>query len=353
MNRFVLISLLIFVLLPGYAQYLGGNDDGFYLISSGQQPLNDQEFYCSGGNDDGFSLVQSGNLTMNSQVFYCSGGNGDGFDRNGMSGYLFNPALCYSGGVNDGFYPLSTGNTHFFNQVFYLSGGINDGFSIQNTGPTYICDPLIYVSGGISDGFAAITPGYTYICEPSIYASGGSGDGFHKLSFSGPIFYSPAWLGGIADGFSALHSPVMTLAPTFFCLGGDNDGASSLHMPLTYFGRGIWLGVASTSWNNPANWSMNYVPDLSVSVLIAAGRSHYPLIPSGNLTINSPEGGYRCNSLTIREGGSLFNHSNLYIYGNVTISGLYQGNDVVNNDVVIYPGGNLKLVAPGLMKIGD
>lgn len=304
MNRLVLISLLIIAFLPGYPQYFGGDDDGFSIVTSGQWPLNDQDFYCNGGNEDGFSMLNMENLTLN-------------------------------------------------NQVFYLSGGFNDGFSFLNTGPTYICDPTIYASGGISDGFAAITPGYTYICDPSIFASGGNGDGFHKINFSGPIYFSTAWLGGISDGFSALYSPVMTLAPTFFCLGGENDGAFSLHMPASYFGRGIWLGAASSSWNNPANWSINYVPDLTVNVLIGAGRSHYPLIPSGNLTINNPAGTCKCNSLTINEGGSLFNQSNLYIYGDVTISGLYQADNPVNKEVVINPGGHLKLISPGVMKIAD
>ena len=293
-----------------------------------QGPLNEQVFYCSGGNEDGFSLVKSGNLTLNLQDFYCSGGSSDGFDIIDVSSYFYNPALCYN-------------------------GGINDGFSILNTGSTYICDPSIYASGGINDGFAVLSPGLTYICDPSIYASGGIGDGFHDLAFSGPIFYSPAWLGGIADGFSALHSPVMALAPTFFCLGGENDGAFSLHMPVSYFGKGIWLGTMSSSWNDPSNWSINYIPDLTVNVLITGGRSYYPLLVSGNLTVNNPAGGHNCLSLTIQEGGSLINRSNLYIDGNVTISGLYHANGTVNHDVVINPGGNLKLVAPGQMKIGN
>jgi hypothetical protein len=303
MNRFVLISLLIMAFLPGYPQYLGGDDDGFSILALLQQPLNGQEFYCSGGSNDGFSLVKLENHTLNDQVFYCSGGNSDGSDIIDVSSYLYNPALCFAGGVND--------------------------------------------------GFAVLSPGLTYICDPSIYASGGNGDGFHNLTFSGPIYHSPAWIGGISDGFSALHSLVMALAPTFFCLGGDNDGAFSLQMPASYFGKGIWLGTANTSWNNPANWSINYVPDLSVNVLISAGRSHYPLILSGNLTINNPAGSYKCNSLTIREGGSLFNKSNLYIFGDVTISGLYQADDPSDQDVVINPGGNLKLISPGVLKIGE
>jgi hypothetical protein len=353
MNRLVLISLLIIAFLPGYPQYLGGNDDGYSLLASGNVTMNNQEFYCSGGIDDGFSQLATGNFTMNYQVFYCDGGYGDGSDRTGISGYFFIPALCYSGGLNDGIYSLTTGNTHFFNQVFYLSGGINDGFSILNTGPAYICDPSIYVSGGINDGFAALSPGFSFICNPSIYTSGGSGDGFHNLVFSGPVFYSPAWLGGIADGFSILPSPVIALAPAFFCLGGENDGAFCLQMPTSYFGRGIWLGALSSSWDEPSNWSMYYVPDLTVNVLIAAGRSYYPLITSGNLSVNISSGSHNCLSLTIRDGGSLINRSNLYINGDVTISGLYLANDPVNKKVVVNPEGNLKLVAPGQMKIGN
>jgi hypothetical protein len=353
MNRFYLIFILVILITPAYPQYLGGIEDGFSVLASGNGTMNDQDFYCTGGSEDGFCMLNTENQTLNDQVFYCSGGNSDGSDRIGVSGYFYNPAYCFGGGINDGFSPISTGNTHFFNQVFYLSGGINDGFSILNTGPTYICDPSIYVSGGINDGFAVLSPGLTYICDPSIYASGGSGDGFHKLAFSGSIYLSPAWLGGIADGFSILQSPVIAFTPTFFCLGGDNDGAFSLHMPVSYFGKGIWLGTMSSSWDEPSNWSLNYIPDLTVNVLIPAGRAFYPLITTGNLSVNFSSGSQNCLSLTIREGGSLFNKTNLDIDGTVTISGLYQADGNANSQVFVNSGGNLILVAPGQMIIGN
>jgi hypothetical protein len=378
MKWLISFILIIVIISPAYSQYLGGNDDGFSLAVSGQwplneqeiycggggsdgfsfkssakAPLNDQQFYCSGGSDDGFSLLKLENHTLNNQVFYCAGGNGDGSERIGIPGYFFDPALCFSGGANDGFSPLTTGNTHFFNQAFYLSGGINDGFTILNTGPAYICNPSIYLSGGVNDGFAASSQGFSYICDPSVYVSGGMGDGFNNISFAGPIYLSNAWLGGISDGFATLHSPVLGLAPTFFCLGGDNDGTFSLYMPLSYFGPGIWTGTVSSSWNNPANWSLDYVPDLSVNVLIPAGRTYYPLIQSGNLSVNNISGGYFCKSLTISEGGSLINKSNLYLYGDMTVSGIYQGDGNNWNDVFINPGGNLKILAPGIMQVGN
>jgi hypothetical protein len=353
MNRFICICFIIIMSSPAFPQYSGGTEDGYAFSGTGQcpvnfqdlycsggrgdgsaftrkspHPLNDQEIYCTGYMHDGFAFVVSGNVMLNNQVFYCTGGDEDGFARMTVSGHLFNSTLCYQGGDDDGSSILSTGFATFYDQAFYQTGGANDGYS-------------------------SVYSGHTNICFTELYASGGSGDGFNDLNYYGPMLFSPAWSGGIADGFAITHSTILGISPAFFCLGGENDGAFSLTLPVTYFGNGIWLGASNTSWNNPANWSFSYLPDLSVNVLIPSGRSYYPLITSGNLAINNPQGNYKCKSLTILQGGSLVNHSNLYILGDVTVSGLYRADDQVNNEIVINPGGNLKLVAPGEMKVGD
>jgi hypothetical protein len=242
---------------------------------------------------------------------------------------------------------LSNGFATFFDQSFYMAGGNNDGYSSLLNELITFNNQQIYTAGGANDGYSSVYSGNMNICFTELYASGGSGDGFNGLTYYGPMLFSPAWSGGNADGFSLIHSTELGISPAFFCIGGENDGSNSLHMPATYFGRGIWLGRISTNWNESLNWSMDYKPDLSVNVLIPAGRYHYPLIQSGNLAINNASGGYFCKSLTISQGGTLINKSNLYLYGDMTVSGIYQGDDNNRNDVIIYPGGNLKILAPG------
>lgn len=328
MNRLVSISLPLIVFLSGYGQYYGGNDDGF-------------------------DALKTASSSLNNQIGYCNGGTGDGYRGFSVSGYFFDPALTFSGGIGDGFSPVSTGSTHFVNQEFYLSGGANDGFSALTTGPAQICDQSIYVSGGVSDGFNALSIGTANICDPSLYATGGAGDGFNDLSFSGMIHYPASLLGGSSDGFASFQSSAMPISPNFYCYGGANDGAISLGIPATYIGNGIWLGTAGTAWENPANWSGNAVPDLQVHVLIPEDKTNYPLLLTGNLAVDTLSGSYFCKSLTIKEGGMLLNKSNLLINGVMTISGLYQADDAVNHQVIINPGGSLKVASPGQMTIGS
>jgi hypothetical protein len=119
-----------------------------------------------------------------------------------------------------------------------------------------------------------------------------------------------------------------------------------------YFGPGIWLGSESQSWENPANWSGNAAPDVSIDVLIPGGKLYYPLVPSGGLSVNSTAAWFKCKSLTINEGASFYNKTDLYLFGEMTVSGLYQADDAFNNHVFIYPGGNLTLHPTGIMNVG-
>ena len=256
------------------------------------------------------------------------GGNGDGFDRETGLEYLFNPVICFGGGPNDGSDHATTGYHTMFDQSFYMAGGINDGFSLIHSSVESICDPVIFASGGIGDGFRA---GYYY----------------------GPIVFSPAWQGGNDDGNALSYMQPSTLSPLIYCFGGTNDGAFSLVMAPTYFGPGVWLGIQSTSWENPANWSGNLAPDVSVDVIVPAEKPFYPVIYSGGLSVNSEAAWFKCKSLTIQEGGSVNNKSDLYLFGEMTVSGLYLADNPPSNHIYIFQGGNLLIKQPGQVTIGQ
>jgi hypothetical protein len=328
MKRIILFIWIICHGMHAFPQYYSGNDDGysscFFLTS-----VNNPDLFCNGGNGDGFSSISTSIRPISSQILYCSGGPGDGYDRKSVISHLFvQSSYCYGGGFDDGTFDL-----------FY--------------GPATLNPQVFYVTGGNDDGSDDLCTGIITICDAAIYASGGLGDGFHRLTYIGPIYYSTAWKGGNDDGFGRSHLPLFSFSPTFYCLGGPDDGSHRLHLAPTYFGPGIWLGAVSTSWENPANWSADIVPGENINVLIPSGRSNYPFIWSGGLSVNGIGGYFQCKSLTIREGGSLINRSDLFIYGDMTVEGLYQGDDQFHNHVIVYPGGNLKIVPPGQMIVGE
>lgn len=376
MKRAVLITCSLIMAVPLFSQYLGGIEDGVSVIETGQVQVNEQQFYCTGGFDDGTSMILATPTYVNIPSLYCTGGfgdgqtiidrdllpfsphsfycssaQGDGFDLACDTSYMFNSALCYGGGTQDGTMRLSLPPVTFFGQAFYLSGGAGDGTTFITNDTVTLNNQQLYLTGGASDGFSEFGTGAVYVGNTSLYATGGIGDGFHGIAHDGPIVYSLAWLGGAEDGSNGCHLESYSFSPSFFCLGGPDDGAFGLHQPATYFAPGAWLGTISTAWENPLNWSGNEVPSLATDVLIPAGKPCYPLITSGNLAVNH-SGVHFCKSLTIQQGASLVNKSNLYIYGDMTVSGIYQGDDDTNDQVYVYPGGNLVIVPPGQMRIG-
>lgn len=59
------------------------------------------------------------------------------------------------------------------------------------------------------------------------------------------------------------------------------DGKNSLEFILTV--RNTWIGLADTSWENPANWSCNTLPDENTDVVIVGGS----ITVNSNITIRS------------------------------------------------------------------
>ena len=139
----------------------------------------------------------------------------------------------------------------------------------------------------------------------------------------------------------------------FYCMGGNQDGSSYLKSTIKEFGRGIWLGTASSSWLDAANWKANSIPDVTTDVYIPPGCLYYPKITAGKLTVASTEGNYVCNSLIIGKGASFNSSRFLYAYGDVIIASLYQADNSLNNTILLNQGSKMTITSTGLMKIGN
>ena len=42
----------------------------------------------------------------------------------------------------------------------------------------------------------------------------------------------------------------------------------------------FWNGIVSDTWENPANWNCNVLPNINSNVIISSGLSHYPTVNS-------------------------------------------------------------------------
>ncbi len=81
-----------------------------------------------------------------------------------------------------------------------------------------------------------------------------------------------------------------------------------------YSQTNYWEGN-STNWHNPANWSLNHVPNSAEDATIpAVGVTYFPNVYSGNA---------ECKNLTIVGGANveLFNGISFHVYGDANISG--------------------------------
>jgi len=350
MKRDLYLMGFILVSASLLAQYQGGVNDGLSLNGTGPAYLSPPALFCSGGGGDGFHLTATGAAAMNDQLFYCGGGQGDAFAFADHPGYLFDFTLCYGGGVQDGAGQVAGPAGYFFEQDFYLSGGSGDGSADVHRAPANLNIQLYYCGGGSGDGFSEVSGAPVYVGNTALYATGGAGDGFHALAYAGPIVYSLAWLGGEQDGAGTLRQGPYAFSNPLFCLGGAGDGFTGTTLEASYLAPGAWLGSVSTAWENPANWSGNQVPGVGTDVLLLSGKRCYPVISSGNLAINH-SGVHQCKSLRIGEGATVTNLSGLAIYGEMSVSGMYYEYGP-NNQVMVFPGGNLVLSAPGQMLTG-
>lgn len=325
LKKYILATIIQIFILPAYTQYMGGNGDGFEIVQNEFTNLNNQVFYCAGATNDGFYCLISG---------------------------IFSPASSYcSGGDDDGSCSSSTGVSSMSIPAYCLGGNGDGSENIFIRNPMFNSDAVF--SGGVTDGFSCISGGYQNFSLPSVYLSGGNGQGFDVLQIYGNLFDPELYTGGINDGFSALTFSGGLTGMASYCFGGEDDGFALLSIPSTQFGRGIWLGLTNNSWNTASNWKGNAVPDLLTDVFIPPGCLYYPLISTGRLAIASLNGTYFCNSLTIENGGSLYNNRPMYAYGEIRIEGLYQADNNINNTIILFEGSSMSVTSSGLVKIGN
>lgn len=113
----------------GFAQFLGGNNDGFNAAFFAN-PLN----IYTGGNDDGYE----GASFLNTINIY-SGGIGDGYDKTQFQ----NPINIFAGGPHDGHDARA-----FQNSISIYRGGSNDGYD-----QSPFTNPINIFAGGPGDGY--------------------------------------------------------------------------------------------------------------------------------------------------------------------------------------------------------
>ena len=196
----------------------------------------------------------------------------------------------------------------------------------------------------------------------SIYcsATGGLNSDYNNLySLAGPLgYYNSASRVTLSDWQAATNGDAhsISFSPAFLSSTDlhiawdpnlDNKGIF-LTSPSTDFDENIrenppdpginefsltrtWTGVASTNWNDGANWSPVGVPVPVQNVLIPAGAPNYPILVPGGLT---------CNDLTLTTGAIFFIPTGciLNLNGNLTIGNgaVYTNQGTVNVQGNIY-----------------
>jgi len=82
---------------------------------------------------------------------------------------------------------------------------------------------------------------------------------------------------------------------------------------------GSWQGTVDNNWNNAANWDCNTLPSLTTNVLIANGKTPYPILTAGLVG--------QTKNLTIENSSSLTVTGNtLQIAGTINNSGTFTAN---------------------------
>src|SRR5690554_5511094 len=126
-----ILFLTVFILsISGYAQFEGGNDNGFANVRLGDTCHFAAYTPFAGGISDGFANARLGDS--------CS----------------FTAFTPFAGGIADGFANARIGDTCQFIAFTPFAGGISDGFANARLGDTCSFTTFSPFLGGISDGFA-------------------------------------------------------------------------------------------------------------------------------------------------------------------------------------------------------
>ena len=239
-RKYCLIVICAFFLLPfivkAQVPYLGGNGNGFVIISALSFNLSITDSLYNGCDGDGSDTKKLLNASLSIADSLYNGGIGDG--------YSFDKLLNASLGIADSLY----------------NGGDGNGFSTDTllNGDISVADSLY--NGGIGDGYSFDKLlNASLSIEDSLY-NGGNGNGFHTIIVTNVILYSldSLYNGGIGRGEIQLISPNINLG---IC-------SDSLR----------WNGNISIAWGNPANWDCGTVPGINSIVIIPSAAVRYPTV---------------------------------------------------------------------------
>jgi hypothetical protein len=280
LKRTILFLMLFAAYLSSFAQFSGGNADGY---------------------KDGF-LTQSNCPTLVADyVFY--GGFSDGSNA-GLLSQSSCPALiannAFYGGINDGYgagvliqsnCPSLLANNAFF-------GGINDGSNAgvlnQSNCPSLVANNAFY--GGINDG---------------------SNAGLLSQSFCPALLANNVFYGGFKDGASGgllSQSNCAALVANNVFFGGNADGYA-FGKTITG-GLGTWLGVTNNNWSTSSNWCGGAVPTVATNVNISTGVPFQPMLSQASF----------CKDVYIGAGANVtLNGQLLSIGGAISGAGAYVG----------------------------
>lgn len=206
-SRLCLLWLFSGIIFNLYAQYEGGDGDGFRRSFANATTLNNQDvaILYQGNNGDGYHQAELYAITLDnsslSAVF--SGGNGDGFDR-----LIFNTVTLNNTTLSD-----------------IYSGGNGDGYSLNNLSATTLNSTLLLelYSGGNGDGFDVSQLFSITLDSTSLVAlfSGGNGDGYSYSNLDNVtltnLLLSALYDGGNGDGFT-VDQAVAYLDPNAPCV---------------------------------------------------------------------------------------------------------------------------------------
>ncbi len=348
MKKKIFFTYLLNILwLFNYAQFNGGNGDGYSKLIKAETTLNntDVSLLYFGNNGDGYSDDLLANITLNntniSQLYV--GGNGDGYAQDLFAQTtLLNLDLSslYTGSNGDGYAQNLFAQTTLLNLdlTSLYTGNNGDGYAQNLFAQTTLLnlDLTSLYTGNNGDGYAQNLFAQTTLLNldlTSLY-TGNNGDGYAQNLFAQTTLLNldlaSLYTGNNGDGYAQnlfAQTTLLNLDLAILFNGGNGDGYSRGE----YFQNPLCNRMI-TAWNG-AVWS-NGVPNNTTQVAI---NNFYDTSINGNLTA--------C-SCVVRTNGFLTVNTNQYAHvvndfiNNGDVNILHQGSFVQdNNDATVTGSG--------------
>lgn len=282
---YLALCLVMFLARAGmYAQYTGGNADGFsfntYTLTTCATPS--QFFAYTGGNGDGSGTVTYTLTTCGtpSQFYAYGGGNGDGF-----SVHTYTLTNCGTPG-----------------QFYAYMGGNGDGFSVHTYTLTNCGTPSQFYAymGGNSDGSASQTYTLTTCGTPSQFYAymGGNGDGFARdtdnyCPTAPPVASFTSNATTICAGTSVTYSDQSTNSPAAWAwtFQGGNPSTSNVQNPVVTYNAVGTYSVSLVATNNIGSNTVTVTNYITVNAIPTAGAGSDASICTGSSTTLTATGG--------------------------------------------------------------